>query len=87
MKDDELREQINALIRTEIQDVINDYVDETESQVFRMENTGVGFVESKDDKELKVNISNQEVELLIKKYKKMKKSERSNLSHIKKLDA
>ena len=26
MKDDELREQINALIRTEIQDVINDYV-------------------------------------------------------------
>jgi hypothetical protein len=52
-----------------------------------MENTGLGFVESEDDKELKVNISNKEVDLLIKKYKKMKKSERSNLSHIKKLDA
>ena len=87
MKDDELREQINALIRNEIQDVINDYVDETENQVFRMEQSGLGFVESEDDKELKVNISNKEVDLLIKKYKKMKKSERSNLSHIKKLDA
>jgi hypothetical protein len=86
MKDDELREQINALIRTEIQDVINDYVDETENQVFRMENTGLGFVESEDEKELKVNISNKEVDQLIKKYKKLKKSERSNLSHIKKLD-
>tara|TARA_B100000902_G_C27234033_1_gene876397 strand:+ start:103 stop:366 length:264 start_codon:yes stop_codon:yes gene_type:complete len=85
MKDDDLREQINALIRTEIQDVINDYVDETENQVFRMENSGLGFVESKDDKELKVNISKKEVDSLIKKYKKIKKSERSNLGHIKKL--
>ena len=29
---------------------------------------------------------NKEVDQLIKKYKKLKKSERSNLSHIKKLD-
>ena len=56
MKDDELREQINALIRAEIQDTINDYVDETENQVFRMENTGLGVVESEDEKELNVNI-------------------------------
>ena len=87
MKDDELREQINALIRGEIQEVINDYVDETENQVFRMEKSGLGFVESEDDKELKVNISNKEIDRLIKQYKKLKKSERSNLSHIKKLDA
>ena len=85
MKDDELREQINALIRTEIQDVINDYVDETENQVFRMEQSGLGFVESEDDKELKVNISKNEVDKLIKEYKKIKKGEKSNLSQIKKL--
>ena len=87
MKEDELRGQINALIRTEIQDVINDYVDETENEVFRMENAGLGFVESEDAKELKVNISNKEVDYLIKKYKKIKKSERSNLNRIKKLNA
>jgi hypothetical protein len=85
MKDDDLREQIDALIRSEIQEVINDYVDETENEVFRMENTGLGFVEKEEDKEFKINISNREVDRLIKKYKKIKKSERSNLSHIKRL--
>ena len=30
MKDEELRKQINELIRDEIQDVINDYVDDKE---------------------------------------------------------
>lgn len=85
MKDDELREQINSLIRSEIQEVINDYVDETENEVFRMESTGLGFVEKEEEKELKVNISKREVDRLIKKYKKIKKSERSNLSHIKRL--
>jgi hypothetical protein len=85
MKDDELREQINSLIRSEIQEVINDYVDETENEVFRMESTGLGFVEKEEEKELKVNISKREVDRLIKKYKKIKKSERSNLNHIKRL--
>ena len=51
MNDEELREQINSLIRGEIQEVINDYVDDKESQVFSMEQTGLGFVEKEEDKE------------------------------------
>ena len=58
MKDEELRNQINELIRDEIQEGINDYIDETESKA-------VGFVNNKDEK-LKVNIHNAEVDNLIK---------------------
>lgn len=86
MKDEELREQINSLIRGEIQEVINDYVDEKESQVFSMEQTGLGFVEKEDEKEFKVNISNDEIDKLIKEYKKIKKGQRSNLGQIRKMD-
>jgi len=86
MKDEELREQINSLIRGEIQEVINDYVDEKESQVFSMEQTGLGFVEKEDEKELKVNISNDEIDKLIKEYKKIKKGQKSNLGQIRKMD-
>jgi hypothetical protein len=86
MKDEELREQINSLIRGEIQEVINDYVDEKESQVFSMEQTGLGFVEKEDEKELKVNISNDEIDKLIKEYKKIKKDQKSNLGQIRKMD-
>ena len=79
MKDEHLRDQINDLIRDEIQEVINDYVDTRDST----QSSGLGFVEEKD--ELKVSISNQEINKIIKEYKKIKKSERSNISHIKKL--
>ena len=81
MNDDDLREQINALIRDEIQDVINDYIDQEEAT----KKTGLGFVPKDGDDELKVNISNAEVDRLLKEYKKIKKSQKSNLSQIKKL--
>jgi hypothetical protein len=86
MKDEELREQINSLIRGEIQEVINDYVEDKESQVFSMEQSGLGFVEKEDEKEFTVNVSNQEVERLIKEYKKIKKGQKSNLGQIMKMD-
>jgi len=79
MKDDKIRDQINELIRDEIQEVINDYVDTRDST----QKSGLGFVDEED--ELKVKISNREIDKIIKEYKKIKKSERSNLSHIKKL--
>ena len=41
MNDELLKAQINALIRDEIQGVINDYVDEKEESV---KETGLGFV-------------------------------------------
>ena len=81
MKDDLLRAQVDALIRDEIQEVINDYVDSEEST----KKSGLGFVSAEDDKELKVNISKDEVDRLIKEYKKIKKSQRSNLGHVRKL--
>ena len=81
MNEDDLRNQINSLIRDEIQEVINDYVDEKEEQ----SKSGLGFVRTEEEKQLKVKISNDEIDKIIKEYKKLKKSERSNLSHIRKL--
>ena len=81
MKDEELRAQINALIRDEIQEGINDYIDTKEES----EKSGLGFVDNKDE-ELKVNISNAEVDKLIKEYKNIKKRQKSNLNQIRLLD-
>ena len=81
MKDEELRAQINELIRGEIQEGINDYIDSKEES----EKTGLGFVQSEDE-QLKVNISNQEVDRLIKEYKKIKKRQKSNLNQVRLLD-
>ena len=79
--DDLLRNQINQVIRSEIQSEINDYVDE--QQV--VEKTGLGFVSKEDEKELKVRVPVSEVNKIMKEYKKIKKKEKSNFSHIKKL--
>ena len=79
--DDLLRNQINQVIRSEIQSEINDYVDE--QQV--VEKAGLGFVSKEDEKELKVRVPVSEVNKIMKEYKKIKKKEKSNFSHIKKL--
>tara|TARA_R100001443_G_scaffold72332_1_gene80479 strand:- start:148 stop:435 length:288 start_codon:yes stop_codon:yes gene_type:complete len=81
--DADIRVQIDALIRDNVQEVINDYVDDKEASV---KETGLGFVKKEDeDNEFKVNISNDEVDKLIKEYKKIKKKQKSNLNQIKKL--
>ena len=81
MKDEELRAQINELIKGEIQEGINDYIDSKEES----EKAGLGFVQSEDE-QLKVNISNKEVDRLIKEYKKIKKRQKSNLNQVRLLD-
>ena len=81
MKDEELRAQINELIKSEIQEGINDYIDSKEES----EKTGLGFVQSEDE-QLKVNVSNKEVDRLIKEYKKIKKRQKSNLNQVRLLD-
>ena len=80
-KDDLLRDQINQIIRNEIQSGINDYVDEQQVA----EKSGLGFVGKEDEKELKVKVPVSEVDKIMREYKKIKKKEKSNLSHIKKL--
>ena len=76
--DEDLKKAVDMLIRQEIQENINDYVDTKDTT----KKSGLGFVE---EDELMVSVSQKEIEKIIKQYKKLKKSEKSNLSHIKKL--
>ena len=70
MKDD-IKKQINDIIEGEIQNGINDYI----------EQEGRGF-----DGKLNVKIDQDEVDRLIKQYKKIKKASKSNLGQVKKLE-
>ena len=70
---DELRDKIQDIIHDEIQEGINDYIDSGNAEGF-----------GKDDK-LNVKISNDEVDRIIKQYKKEKKRRKSNLLQAKKL--
>ena len=79
--DDELRAQINELIRDEIQDNINSYVEAQEET----KKGGLGFVPKEGEEQLKVNIPQDEVDKLLKEYKKIKKSQRSNIGQVKKM--
>ncbi len=77
----ELRMEIDAIIRDEIQENINDYVEQKEET----EKTGVGFVNKEEEDKLEVNISKREIDKIIKEYKKIKKFKKSNLGQVKKL--
>ena len=79
---DEIRNQINDIIEGEIQLGINDYLEEKQE---KEKHQGMGFVTSEEAKELKVKISNAEIDKIMKEYKKIKKREKSNLSKVKKL--
>ena len=70
MKDD-IKNQINDIIEGEIQNGINDYI----------EQQGRGF-----DGKLNVKVDQDEVDKLIKQYKKIKKSSKSNLGQVRKLE-
>ena len=79
---DQLRNQINDIIEGEIQLGINDYLEEKQK---KEADQGLGFVTSEEEKNLKVKISNAEIDKIMKEYKKIKKREKSNLSQVKKL--
>ena len=68
MKDEELKTQINDIIEGEIQNGINDYLESQEGK----EDSAVGFVNG-EDKKLNVKVYKDEVDKLIKEYKKIKK--------------
>ena len=75
MNDENLRNQINDLIRNEIQENINEFVDMKEQE----KKSGLGFVTSDDNKDLKVKIPKSEIDRIIKEYKKIKKYQKSPL--------
>ena len=79
---DKLRNQINDIIEGEIQLGINEFLEEKQK---KESDQGMGFVNSEEAKELKVKISNDEIDKIMKQYKKIKKKEKSNLSQVKKL--
>ena len=81
MNEEELRAQIESVIRDEIQEGINDYIDDTEKSAAE----GFGITKHGNEK-LKVKVSQDEVDKLIKEYKKLKKKEKSNLNQVKLLD-
>ena len=67
MIDENLRDQVNEIIRDEIQEGINEYIEETEKSAA----AGFGISKHGKDEKLKINIPNDEVDKLIKKYKKI----------------
>ena len=79
---EELRKQINDIIEGEIQNGINDFLEEKQK---KETDQGLGFVTSEEAKELKVKVSNAEIDKIIKQYKKIKKKEKSNLFQVKKM--
>ena len=82
MSEENLRDQINQVIRAEIQQNINDFVDMKEEE----KRSGLGFIGADDNKDLTVKIPNKEIDKIIKEYKKIKKYHKSSLFEIKKLN-
>ena len=82
MNDEQLRNQINDIIEGEIQLGINEFLEEKQR---KESDQGLGFVTSEEAKELKVKVSNAEIDKIIKQYKKIKKKEKSNLFQVKKM--
>ena len=82
MKEEDLKSQINDIIEGEIQNGINEYLESQEDKG----DTGLGFVSREDEaKELKVKVYKNEVDKIIKEYKRIKKFKKSNLGQVKKL--
>ena len=82
MKDEELKAQISDIIDGEIQNGINDYLEEKEG---KQKEQGMGFVNPTEGEELKVKVYQDEVDKIIKEYKKIKKFKKSNLAQVQKM--
>ena len=82
MNDELIRNQINDIIEGEIQNGINDFLEEKQR---KESDQGVGFVTSEETKKLKVKVFKDEVDKIMKQYKKIKKKQKSNISQVKKL--
>ena len=80
---DQLRNQINDIIEGEIQLGIKEFLEEKQK---KEADQGLGFVTPESsEKELKVKVFKDQVDQIMKQYKKIKKKEKSNLSQVKRL--
>ena len=82
MNEEQLRNQINDIIEGELQLGINEFLEEKQR---KESDQGLGFVTSEEAKKLKVKVYKEEVDKIMKQYKKLKKNQKSNLSQIKRL--
>ena len=82
MNEEQLRNQINDIIEGELQLGINEFLEEKQR---KESDQGLGFVTSEEAKKLKVKVFKDEVDKIVKQYKKLKKNQKTNLSRIKKL--
>ena len=82
MNEEQLRNQINDIIEGELQLGINEFLEEKQR---KESDKGLGFVTSEEAKKLKVKVFKDEVDKIMKQYKKIKKKEKSNISQVKKL--
>ena len=80
MDKEQIQSQINDILEGEIQNNINEYLEQKQKQ-----DKQLGVVEPDEGAELRVKISQDEVDKIIKEYKRIKKNEKSNMSEIKKL--
>ena len=81
--DELLRAQINDIIEADIQIGINDYLESKENEE---EVKGFGGAVSKEEgAKLNVKVSQNEIDKILKEYKKIKKAEKSNLGQVQKL--
>jgi len=81
-RDELLRSQINDIIEGEIQNGINDYLEEKEE---KQSTQGMGFVNPEKTDKLNVKVSQNEVDKILKEYKRIKKSQQSNIGQVKKM--
>ena len=81
MDNEMLRSQINDIIEGEIQNGINDYLEEKDEK----KKSGVGFVDPDEGSQLNVRVSKNEVDKIMKEYKRIKRQEKSNLGQVKKM--
>ena len=82
MNEEQLRKQINDIIEGEIQLGINEFLEEKQR---KESDQGLGFVTPEEAKKLKVKVFKDEVDKIMKQYKKIKKKQKSNISQVKKL--
>jgi len=82
MNEEQLRNQINDIIEGELQLGINEFLEEKQR---KESDQGMGFVTPEETKKLKVKVFKDEVDKIMKQYKKIKKKEKSNISQVKKL--
>jgi len=77
---DEIKDQINDIIEGENQNNINEYLESEKGK----EDSGLGF--ANESNQLNVKVSNEEIDKIIKKYKKIQKYRKSSLFAVQSMD-